>query len=64
MNNSKVGFAKLFNCIFHKDHTPSLRVWPNGQFYCHGCKKKGTVKNYSQIYSMMNYTEQLVLFAK
>lgn len=36
---------KPFNilCIFHVDVHPSLRIWPNGNFYCHGCGEKGIV---------------------
>lgn len=54
-------------CIFHNDKTPSLRVWPNGKFYCLGCHMRGTVKDYSTLYSILNildpeYSTQLKLF--
>lgn len=39
---------KPFNilCIFHVDVHPSLRIWPNGNFYCHGCGEKGNVSDH------------------
>lgn len=33
-------------CVFHKEKTPSLRIWPNGQFFCHGCQTSGHMRDY------------------
>lgn len=33
-------------CIFHKEKTPSLRIWDNGNFFCHGCQEQGNVLDF------------------
>jgi len=33
-------------CPFHGDKTPSLRMWPSGFFYCHGCQARGDVLDF------------------
>lgn len=38
---------KPFNilCVFHKEKTPSFRVWPGSwHFHCHGCGEKGNLR--------------------
>lgn len=32
-------------CVFHKERTPSLHIWPSGLFCCHGCQEKGHVRD-------------------
>ena len=56
---------KPFNirCIFHVEVHPSLRIWPNGCFYCHGCGEKGDVNNNYHLNAIFqariaNYIEQ------
>ncbi len=33
-------------CIFHDEKTPSLRIWRDGSFWCHGCHTGGNVKDH------------------
>lgn len=45
---SQTGHAFIL-CPFHKERTPSLRVWPNGGFFCHGCHYGGWIKHHPQL---------------
>ncbi len=40
-------------CIFHAEKTPSLSLWPNGNFYCHGCKEQGFWEDYPELTLLM-----------
>ena len=42
----------LVLCIFHKEKTPSLRIWPSGRFRCHGCGERGKVKDHPQLFQV------------
>jgi len=34
-------------CPFHPDRTPSLQVYPDGGFYCFGCRRGGTIFDFA-----------------
>ena len=34
------------SCVFHRERTPSLHLWPSGRFRCHGCGAAGTVRDF------------------
>lgn len=63
---------KPFNilCIFHKENNPSLRIWNNGNYFCHGCGNKGNVENQNElknifdnkIYSFLEQNRQIKLW--
>jgi hypothetical protein len=36
-------------CPFHREKTPSLCIWPDTGFYCHGCGRKGWLKDHPDI---------------
>ncbi len=36
-------------CIFHDEKTPSLRIWKDGKFWCHGCQMGGHVADYPEL---------------
>ena len=36
-----VRYGKNINCPFHADSTPSMTVYQDGHFFCHGCHKQG-----------------------
>jgi DNA primase len=36
-------------CVFHTERTPSLRIWTDGGFYCHGCGVRGHVNDYADL---------------
>ena len=36
-------------CVFHVERTPSLRIWPDGQYYCHGCNARGHARDHWQL---------------
>lgn len=46
VRNSGVIYA---TCIFHQDLSPSLTIWPNGGFKCHGCQKTGRVDDHPEL---------------
>ena len=33
-------------CTIHRECTPSLRLWPDGWFYCMGCQWRGDVLDF------------------
>jgi DNA primase len=37
--------VKPFNvlCPFHREKTPSCRIWPNRGYHCHGCLVSGLI---------------------
>lgn len=37
-------------CPFHAEKTPSLRGWPSGWFYCHGCQAQGDYFDFALAY--------------
>ncbi len=37
-------------CIFHKEKTPSLRIWPTGRYFCYGCKERGHVEEHRDLF--------------
>lgn len=41
-------------CIDHKEKTPSLRIWPDGGFFCHGCSFFGWVSEYEELAQVYN----------
>jgi len=45
---SRSGCATIL-CHFHREKKPSLRIWPNGQFYCHGCHVRGDLNEHPQL---------------
>jgi hypothetical protein len=36
---------RKIRCIWHKEDTASLTVYPDGKIYCFGCRKAGTAKD-------------------
>lgn len=36
-------------CIFHREKTPSLRIWPSGHFRCYGCGEAGHVMDHAEL---------------
>lgn len=34
---------RMVRCLFHEDEKPSMGLWPDGTFYCYGCKRKGVI---------------------
>jgi hypothetical protein len=36
-------------CVFHVERTPSLRIWPDGSYYCHGCSARGDARDHWQL---------------
>jgi hypothetical protein len=34
-------------CPFHDDHRPSLQLYPDGSFYCFGCRRGGTIYDFA-----------------
>jgi len=45
---SSTGRATVL-CIFHKEKTPSLRIWPDGGFFCHGCHQGGAIDRHPEL---------------
>ena len=45
---NQTGHAYLL-CPFHKEWSPSLRVWPNGGFYCLGCHQAGWLSQHPEL---------------
>lgn len=39
----KVNRNGFCNCIFHKEKTASMKIYPNNSFYCFGCGRSGDV---------------------
>lgn len=39
----------MVSCQFHKEKTPSLRIWPNGWFFCLGCRHRGHTSKYPDL---------------
>ena len=37
----EVRYGKNIHCPFHPDSDPSMTVYQDGRFYCHGCKAQG-----------------------
>lgn len=37
----KRGSNLFINCLFHDDRNPSMQLYPDNTFYCHGCDAKG-----------------------
>lgn len=35
------GRTRHIPCVFHKDHTPSLVLYPDNSFHCFGCGANG-----------------------
>lgn len=35
------------HCPFHDDHTPSLQLYPDGTFYCYGCRAGGSIYDFA-----------------
>jgi DNA primase len=33
-------------CTIHDERTPSLRLWPDGWFYCMGCQWRGDILDF------------------
>lgn len=41
-----VGSRPMLCCLFHKDDTPSMAIYPEtNSFHCFGCGQSGTVEN-------------------
>jgi hypothetical protein len=39
--------AGKIKCPFHNDNTPSLQLYPDGTFYCFGCRRGGTIYDFA-----------------
>lgn len=37
------------SCTFHLEITPSLRIWSNGNYKCHGCGRQGNIEDDNSI---------------
>lgn len=37
-------------CPFHSEKDPSFTVYPDGSYYCFGCHKHGTYKDFCEIF--------------
>lgn len=38
-------------CVFHREKSPSLVVFPSGRFLCHGCGTGGVVVAYPELFN-------------
>jgi hypothetical protein len=45
---SQTGRA-LVLCPFHNEKNPSLRIWPDGGFHCHGCGETGHLDQHPKL---------------
>ena len=57
LNKLKIPFttrstgALYILCPFHREKTPSLRIWPDtGKFFCFGCHCRGSMKDFLKLY--------------
>lgn len=53
-NHITKGGRIMILCVFHSEKTPSLRIWPDGAFFCHGCHTKGHVNDRSYLAKVYN----------
>jgi hypothetical protein len=37
------GSSLFVSCVFHEERTPSLHLYADGGFYCHGCQGSGDI---------------------
>lgn len=44
-------------CIFHNEKTPSLRIWGNGRFRCHGCQEEGVISEHPELQQLFNQVQ-------
>lgn len=38
--------ALVISCLFHKENTPSMHLYPSGNYYCYGCGDNGSMTDY------------------
>jgi len=48
------GGAIMTLCVFHQERTPSLRIWPDGNYLCHGCGKSGRARDHHQLLGLVD----------
>jgi DNA primase len=51
-------------CIIHNERTPSMEVYEDGRFYCHGCQARGDCLDVIQQKEGMEFTEAVEFLAK
>lgn len=46
-------------CAFHTEKTPSLHLWPSGNYFCHGCHAQGDVLHFIARYWGVRTVEEV-----
>lgn len=46
-------------CIFHREKTPSLRIWRDGRFICYGCQEQGFVQGHPELMAVFNEVHRI-----
>ncbi len=49
----------VVKCIFHNEYTPSLHLWPSGNFLCQGCGHGGDINDFIKMYFKISDEETL-----
>lgn len=51
-------------CLFHSETKPSMHVYPDGHFYCYGCKAGGDVFDFVQLIEGVDFSEAVKRLAE
>lgn len=72
LNMKQMGSLYIASCPFHRERTPSFRIYPpgfvnndgleqeNSSFYCFGCSKGGDVIKFEQLYEQLNTYDEAI----
>jgi len=72
LNMKQMGSLYIALCPFHRERTPSFRIYPpgfinnngieqdNASFYCFGCSKGGDVIKFEQLYEQLGSYEEAI----
>lgn len=53
--------AIMICCVFHKEKTPSLRIWASGHFKCYGCGTAGRVEEHAEVQQVFERSRAALL---